>query len=145
MESSRMIGKEFRAINNLLRRTRDGSEIHSYVENMTGMHGWVIGYLCHHQDEEIYQKDLEAQFMLRRSTATGILQLMERNGLIVREPVPRDKRLKKVVLTEKALEVHQLIHQDIMATEERMKNGIAPKDLETFFKVMDQIRDNLEQ
>ena len=35
----------------------------------------------------MFQRDVEAEFNIRRSTATGILQLMEKNGFLLREPV----------------------------------------------------------
>ena len=33
----------------------------------------------------VYQKDIEEEFQIRKSTATGMLQLLEKNGFIVRE------------------------------------------------------------
>lgn len=38
---------------------------------------------------EIYQKDIEEEFQIRKSTVTGILQLMEKNGFIYRESVEK--------------------------------------------------------
>lgn len=51
---------------------------------------------------EIYQKDIEEEFQIRKSTVTGILQLMEKNGFIYRENVEKDARLKRIVPTKKA-------------------------------------------
>lgn len=51
---------------------------------------------------EIYQKDIEEEFQIRKSTVTGILQLMEKNGFIYRESVEKDARLKRIVPTKKA-------------------------------------------
>ena len=53
---------------------------------------------------DIYQKDVEKEFQIRRSTATGTLQILEKNGFIRREPVKQDARLKKLVPTDKAKE-----------------------------------------
>ena len=50
-------------------------------------------------DGPVFQRDVERAFSLSRSTATGILQLMEKNGFLLREPVAYDARLKKLVLT----------------------------------------------
>ena len=54
-----------------------------------------------HADTEIYQKDIEQEFKVSRATASNMLQLMERKGLIVRESVSCDARLKKISLTRK--------------------------------------------
>ena len=40
----------------------------------------------------VFQRDVEAAFGLSRSTVTGILQLMEKNGLILRESAENDGR-----------------------------------------------------
>ena len=37
----------------------------------------------------VYQKDIEEEFQIRKSTATGMLQLLEKNGFIVRESEKR--------------------------------------------------------
>ena len=71
------------------------------------MQRWVIGYLSEHEGKDVFQRDLEEEFSVRRSTATGILQLMEKNELITREPVSHDARLKKLVLTPKAIEIQK--------------------------------------
>ena len=43
----------------------------------------------------MFQRDVEQVFSLSRSTATGILQQLEEKGLLRRESVPSDARLKK--------------------------------------------------
>ena len=40
----------------------------------------------------VYQKDIEEEFQIRKSTATGMLQLLEKNGFIVRESEKKDAR-----------------------------------------------------
>ena len=52
----------------------------------TMMQKMFLGYLEVHEDQPVFQKDLESAFHIRRSTATGILQIMMRDGLIVRAP-----------------------------------------------------------
>ena len=93
--------------------------------------------------KDIFQRDIEEEFSVRRSTATGILQLMEKNNLIKREPVSYDARLKKIVLTQKALDIQNEINQEIKAHDKKLSKDISKDDLEIFFKVMKQIRKNL--
>ena len=52
-------------------------------------------YLNDHADTETYQKDIEQEFKVSRATASNMLQLMERKGLIVRESVDVYKRQLK--------------------------------------------------
>ena len=73
-----------------------------------------------------------------------MLKLMETNGLIEKEPVPYDARLKKIVLTDKAIEIHNQIEQNINKLEESISRGITPEETEIFYKVLDKIKANLE-
>ena len=83
------------------------NEIHSRMtayraamggEELTMMQSWIIRFLYEHSEEDIYQRDIEAEFSIARSTATGILKLMEKRGYIRRVSVERDARLKKLEL-----------------------------------------------
>ena len=77
------------------------------VEQATPMHGWIIGYLYRHRDTPVFQRDIEREFSITRSTVTNILQLMERKGYIERRSVPQDARLKQLVLTEEGICFHE--------------------------------------
>ena len=138
------IGFDIRTLSILIKRYIDGSATKQYVDNLTGTHGWVIGYLYDNRDHDVYQRDLETQFSIRRSTATGILQLMEKNELILREPVESDARLKKLVLTEKALDIHKRVEEDRKRTEEQLTKDIDAQELAIFRKVLKQMIRNME-
>ena len=138
------IGFDIRTLSILIKRYIDGSATKQYVDNLTGTHGWVIGYLYDNRDHDVYQRDLETQFSIRRSTATGILQLMEKNELILREPVESDARLKKLVLTEKALDTHKMVEEDRKRTEEQLTKDIDAQELAIFRKVLKQMIRNME-
>ena len=94
------IGREVKRLDNEIHSMMLASRQEAGNGDMTMMQGWIIGYLYRNQKKEIFQKDLEAEFSIARSTATGILQLMEKKGYLMRQSVPNDARLKKLVLTE---------------------------------------------
>ena len=68
---------------------------------------------------------------------------MEKNGLIYREAVPYDARLKRIVATKKAMQYQELIHQSLEETEDRLTSGISPQDLTVFFRVINQMIRNM--
>lgn len=138
-----MVGFEIKTVHNLLKRDFESLPIQKEMKNITAMQKWIIGYLSDNDKKDIFQRDLEEEFSVRRSTATGILQLMEKNNLIKREPVSYDARLKKIVLTQKALDIQNEINQEIKAHDKKLSQNISKDDLEIFFKVMKQIRKNL--
>ena len=97
------------------------------------------------QREDVFQKDLEEEFGIRPSTATELLKQMEKNGLITREAAAHDNRLKKIVLTEKALQYRQQVIDDLTALDERLIKDISKKDLQVFVKVVEKMMDNLSE
>lgn len=129
----------------LVKRYMDRDASKSYVEKMTGTHGWAIGYFYNNMDRDIFQKDLEQEFDIRRSTASNILSLMEKNGLIVRQSVPYDARLKKIILTQKALDVQQAVEQAFDKLETRLRSDISDEELACFSRVIKKIQSNIER
>lgn len=109
----------------------------------TMMQKMFLGYLDAHREQPVFQKDLEAAFHIRRSTATGILQIMVRDGLLVREPVEGDARLKRLVLTPIAMEQLAEMRQDILRVEQKATAGLTPEELETLFALLDKVMGNL--
>ena len=109
---------------------------------MPVMQGWIMGYLYDHKEEEIFQRDIEAQFYIARSTAT---KQMEQKGYIARVAVERDCRLKRLCLLEKGEEIHKRFLQNIEKIEEEIREGVSEEELQTFLKVAVKIRNNLEE
>ena len=112
--------------------------------DVTMMQGWVIGFLCSNSDRDMFQKDIEQRFEIRRSTATAMLQLMEKNGYITRHSVDYDARLKKICVTEKAKLLHKSILDRIEATEKQMLTGISKEEIDAFFSIIDKMKDNIK-
>ncbi len=139
------IGFELHRSSRLVKRYMDSDASKVYVEKMTGTHGWAIGYFYRNRDRDIFQKDFEREFDIRRSTASSILSLMEKNGLITRESVPYDARLKKIVLTQKSVEVHKVVTEAFDRMEKEIGEGISDEELEVFFRVLDKININSER
>lgn len=115
----------------------DGNELTMLQRHM--LHFIIVGSM--HQD--IFQKDVEAEFQIRKSTATGSLQLLEKKGFIRRESVERDGRLKRVIPTDKALSMREHVIQSLRCAEKQMQQGIAKEDLDICIQVLAQMSRNL--
>lgn len=137
------IGFQVRSLNNLLKRNFESYRSRE-IEFPTGVHGWAIGYFYNNRDKDIFQRDFESHFSIRRSTATRILQLMEKNGLVIRTAVSTDARLKKISLTDKAVAIHEAVINHLDELETQLKKGISQSELDIFFSVIDKIKANLE-
>lgn len=139
------IGYEISHCSRLIRRYMDANALKSYVDEMTGTHGRALGYFYRNRNRDIFQKDFEKEFDIRRSTASCILSLMEKNGLIERKSVPSDARLKKIVLTEKALQLHQMVDDAFCKMEEDISQGITDEEKQTLFNIIEKINNNIER
>ncbi len=110
----------------------------------TNMQRLVLHYILFESLKgDIYQKDVEKEFQIRRSTATGTLQILEKNGFITREAVKRDARLKKLVPTEKAQGVRRHILENIQYIEALLAKDIPGEKLEVCREVLKQMSENL--
>ena len=92
----------------------------------------------------MYQKDLEGEFGITRSTASRVLRLMEHKGLLERQSVPHDARLKKLVLTERSRRVLQEMCQTGMTIDARLLRGFSPEEVQTLYGFLDRMFQNLE-
>lgn len=143
-DKNRRIGFQLKSVNNLIRRKLDIRFAEAGLEEISGMQGPMLGFIYDHgREKDIFQKDLEQHFNIRRSTATVMLQNLEQKGYIVREPVEQDARLKRIVLTPKAVEVNLAIRGQIDAFNEELEAGITEEEKEAFFRVLDKVIHNL--
>lgn len=113
---------------------------------LTGVQSHVMHYiLVKCADGPVFQRDVERAFSLSRSTATGILQLMEKNGLISREPVERDARLKSLVPTQKAADLDAQIDDFLRRTEQLLTRDIPDEQLALFLQTAEHMHNNLKE
>lgn len=140
----KQIGIEIRILANLIGRYLNEIKFKDEYSNLTGPQGFVLGYLYDHQDGDIFQKDIEATFNVRRSSATGLLQCLESNGFIERVNVDYDARLKKIVLTNKAYEFKDTLEAHIQKLEKKLVKDLKPHEIDDLVRIIDKIKKNLE-
>ncbi len=139
MEDSRHIGRLVKQLSRRIERQFPCPPTNA----VTLQHGRIIGYLWHNRENDVYQRDIEKEFGIRRSTTTRLLQLMESNGLIVREQVMSDARLKKIVLTQKAVEMEEKIHKVIDSFEDELAQAFTPDEEEEFRRLVGKLNEKL--
>ena len=90
------IGFQLHYLSNLLKRRMEHSAVSLHMDdNVTRNNGWILNYLAHHSERDIYQKDIENDFGIRRSTVSKVIRLMEEKGLICREKTDSDTGREK--------------------------------------------------
>lgn len=144
MNKTDHIGYRMRYFDRCLKRLieqKNRARQETYGMSMTD--GWILRYLDEHAGEEVLQKNIETDLHIKKSALTQQLNEMEANGLIRRSISQHDSRYKCISRTEKALEIHQQVMDEIEEHEKLMRKGIAEKDLEIFSRVLDQMIENL--
>lgn len=145
-QEKREIGFELKSVNNLIRRSLDQRFAEEGLEDLSGMQGPMIGYIYDQsKQQDVFQKDIEKAFGIRRSTATVMLQNLEQKGLIIRESVNHDGRLKKIFLTEKAKECHMQVRRQIDQFQKELEQGLTEEEKEEFLRILGRIKSNLKQ
>lgn len=113
---------------------------------LTGGQSRIMHYiLVKCAEGPVFQRDVEKAFGMSRSTATGILQLMEKNGLIVRESVASDARLKSLIPTERAAHVDAQISESLRQGEQRLTKGLSSEQLAQFLETAAHMAANLDE
>ncbi len=105
----------------------------------------IIEYILEHGEQDIYQKDLEEVLKLRRATVSGVLQTMEKYGLVERITNTNDSRAKKIILNENAKKLYKIYEKKLSELEEIITKDITKNDLKIFSKVIEKMKYNIEK
>ena len=134
------IGHEIKATNHIIQRKMLETVSKQGLDEITFMHGWIIAYLYDNLNKDIFQKDIETEFGISRSTVTNIVKLMEKKGYITRVSVENDARLKKIVLTEKGISIKNSMDQAIKSNEQEFDSVFTPEEKQTFLFLIRKLR-----
>lgn len=132
--------QEISIINNLIRREL---ELFASEHNVSGAAVKVLNFLTTTTQKNVCQRDVEEVLGIRASTATVLLQRMAANGLITREPLARDRRRQRIVLTDAARAVQTDVADELSGLNSAIMAGVSPEDAATFMAVMTKIKNNL--
>lgn len=138
----RYIIKEIKDVNILIGKTIAKS--HDINEYLNHTQIQILMYLVKHSDEEICQKDLEAETHLKKASITGTLDSLEEKGMIVRKQSEDDKRKNVIVLSEKASNTKNEILEIFKSVNKQIKQNITDEELNQFYNVIDKIKNNLK-
>lgn len=139
------ISTQLRGLSHRIHRFLENSPNKKTIDSITGTHGWIIAFLSCNKDKDVFQKDVEREFDVTRSTASKVIDLMEQKGLVRRERVSCDARLKKLVLTEEAESISKLFENDIGRLEETLTKGFTDEEKEILCDFIVRMKTNLEK
>ena len=104
-----------------------------------------VAFIAFQKDADVYQKDIETCFKLRRSTVSSLLNTLERKELIRRDPVPHDARLKKLTLTEEGRRVAEYVQDTVARLNQQLVWDLDPGERETLSRLLSRIQAGLAE
>ncbi len=103
--------------------------------------GLVLGQLRDHG--EMSPSELGERLIVTRATVTGLLDSLERRGLVQRSANPEDRRSLLVTLTKSGLEVIQLVRTIIHGREAVWMDILTDAELRTYIDLHHRIQDSI--
>jgi DNA-binding MarR family transcriptional regulator len=79
------------------------------------------------EEDGLRMGDLAARARLSKQTITTMARLLERDGLVVREPDPEDARATRVRLTERSKEFRAVAEEVLVDLYERLVERLSDK------------------
>lgn len=130
----------------LIRRALDARINAEVSSELSGVRGMVLGDIvrAERQGRDVYQRDIEQWFNIRRSSVTAMLQGMEQDGFITRCSVEKDARLKRLAATPKGVAYHDRIRASIDRFEQDLQQGLTPEEMAAARVVLNKILHNAQ-
>lgn len=95
----------------------------------------VVLYSLYKQDG-VSLTELSKKTFLDNSTLTGLVDRMERTGLVSREATPDDRRSYSIYLTQQANTIREAVIACMDSVAQNMLSGCSPEEIETFRKIL---------
>ena len=109
---------------------------------LTAAQGHIMGYLAHRKSPPC-PRDNEEAFRLSHPTVSGLLSRLEKKEFIVLRPDETDRRCKRIYVLPKGQECHSLMHETILANEERLVQGFTDEEKELFAQLLERAIGNM--
>ncbi len=93
--------------------------------------------------DSMTQKELEDYLDLSKSTLSGVLKTMEKNGFVEKVPSKTDRRVMVVTLTDEGNEKYSLAMEKFLELDRIVFEGLDDEEMAVFAKVLEKIRSNI--
>ena len=93
--------------------------------------------------EDVNQRDLEYALGIKASSVSSLVRNLEQKGFITCERLPQDTRNKRILLSDKGMQLRELLMGDREQAEAEMTRGLTDDQVETFRACLQQVMKNL--
>ena len=103
----------------------------------------LLSYLA--EEDGINQKELSSRCSSDARTIGTMIELLERNGLVERQPHPSDRRAWQVFLTDTGRARHAQLRKNSEGIRDVLNGVLEPEELAIIQKALDRIAEAFEQ
>lgn len=136
------LGLEIRILANLIYNR--ANQVSMKDEGLSIHQCWILQYLKENMGREVYQKDIEQLFSIRRSTANQMLRGLEAKGYIQRNVSSEDARRNILTLTEGGMAAYGRLAQELYQIMKKLHGDIPEEELEQFQMTLRKLWKNIE-
>jgi DNA-binding MarR family transcriptional regulator len=111
--------------------------------NLTGPQGMLIGTLFHHGEMKV--SELSEKLGLSNSTVSGILDRLEKQGLVERIRSKDDRRVVYINVTDEFKKQSKKQFEEISQIIEQMINKATPEELDKILEGMETLKTVVER
>lgn len=128
----------------------DYRKIHRYLEHLfshlpvNSTQALLVNYLVRAGDREVFPRELGEYFNLRSSSITHLLNNLEKEGYILRLRMEDDGRYRRLLPTEKGVELAEEAETLVETFLARTFAGLTSHQLKTLEEIIEQIDRNVD-
>jgi len=98
----------------------------------------LLGFLW--QEDGLTQSELSAKSQIDRTTMGGLIDRLEKEGLLARRSHPEDRRAYRICLTEKGKALRPLLTPLAASAQAKFTVKLDPQEVETLKSLLQKIR-----
>ena len=105
----------------------------------------VLIQLQYEKQQGLSQTDLGRRLVVNKADMTGIIDRLEKAGLVRREDHPKDRRINIIKITRKGRDIVNKLEPGYFTGVKKAMSGMSKNDMKTIIKGMEKIRENVRQ
>ena len=111
--------------------------------DLTASQGRLMAFVAHRGQLPTYARDVEAELHLTHPTVSGLLSRLEQKGFVELKTDPKDRRSKRILISEKGLACHERMHAVILENESRIVQGFTEEEKALLAQLLQRAIDNV--
>lgn len=132
------IGKTFKMMNMYISDVFQQNNIQVTKEQ------WIVLKILHEDHDGVFQNELAFITDRNKASLTRLINVMEKNNLVVRIPSEEDSRKNLIYITKTGKQLFLKMRPLMLESMKTFQNGISKDDISNFILVMSKIQNNLK-